>query len=235
MLVSACCHLPVLDPQPTTESRKSGPDLSAWREGLGTRLSSLRIEGTAEVEAHQQAPRGLRASWSWPVPPWSWYLWPGTRCRSGPSIWDGPVPQAVAVRRLAVHCCPGCRPWGIQGRSLGMPQKGFKLVPPSCSGMISFGQLDCPSEKGPAGQKSRGRNGEDWANAPRRNSARVLHSWRRLASAAAGWRGLAEVECARLYDTISLHTIHRKGRLAKRSDRSHEEIVSGQTERRVHP
>lgn len=30
-----------------------------------------------------------------------------------------------------------------------MPQKGFKLVPPSCSGMISFGQLDCPSEKGP--------------------------------------------------------------------------------------
>lgn len=27
-------------------------------------------------------------------------------------------------------------------RKLGTPQKGFKLVPPRCSGMISFGQLD---------------------------------------------------------------------------------------------
>lgn len=100
-----------------------------------------------------------------------------------------------------------------------MPKKGFKLVPPSCSGMISFGQLDVLVKRALQGE-SRGGETEKIGQCPRRNSARVLHSWRRLASA--GWRGLAEVECARYtISTISLHTIHgrplmRKGRLAKR-------------------
>lgn len=221
MLVNACCHLPVLDPQPTTECRKSGPDLSAGREALGTRLDSLR-RMTHRGEGRSRDPPAS-AGWATDVLELaSTALVLVHLSRHSvpiyPSIWVGPVPQAVAVRRLAVHECLGCRPWEIQGRGLGMPQKGFKLVPPSCSGMISFGQLDVLVKR-PAG-RSRGGETERLDNA--QGGTRLECS-----TAGAGWPVLAGAAYLRwnVHDTRYLPSL-----LIRYTEAFNEERKAGEEE-----
>lgn len=162
--MSVCCHLPVLDPQPTTASRKSGPNLSAWREGLRKGLDSVRkmTYGGDNRSTDPPSGAGLTTDVSELLSTaLVLVLLPRHSVPSSPSTWLGPAARTICGSAACSTLLPRLSAVADTRRKLGNPKKGFKLVPPRRSGMISSGQLECPSESGLQGrerEKSRGAN-----------------------------------------------------------------------------
>lgn len=243
--MSVCCHLPVLDPQPTTGCRESGPDLSAWREGLGKELDSVRRMTYRGGNRSRDPPAGagsttdvsellstalvlvllLRHS----VP-------------SSPSTWLGPAARTVCGSAACSALLPRLSVVADTRRKLGNPKKGFKLVPPRRSGMISSGQLECPSESGLQGREREVEGGErERLYVLSQGGTRLEYS----TAAGAGWPMLAGLSwpgrgmCTIIRCHLSTRTIYTRkeafdevGKGCRtESERSRENLVRGHTEK----
>lgn len=248
--MSVCCHFPVLDPQPTTVCRESGPDLSAWRECLSKGLDYVRRTTYRGDNRSRDPPAdvGLSTDVSeLPSTPLVLVLLPRHSVPVSPSTWLGPAARTVCGSAAYSTWCPRLSAVADTRRKLGNPKKGFKLVPPRRSGMISSGQLECPSESGLQGREreSEVEGGERERLdilSPRRNSARVLHSsWRRLANAGCSlgaglsWPGRGMI----IRCHLPLRTIYTRKEAfdeeckgcRTEGERLREELVRGHTER----